>query len=92
MSVSKRSNLPPDLDQSLWTRLVQAISEEEFCQTWLRIQSRVRLSDRIILSPAPRLTASLLVAAPAAWGGIPRAGCASIIRRLTALLTTLTFH
>jgi RND family efflux transporter MFP subunit len=41
MSVSKPSNLPPDLDQSLWTRLVQATSEEEFCQTWLRIQSRM---------------------------------------------------
>ena len=41
MSVSKPSNLPPDLDQSLWTRLVQATSEEEFCQAWLRIQSRM---------------------------------------------------
>src|SRR6266581_889571 len=41
MSVSKPSNLPPDLDQSLWTRLVQTTSEEEFCQTWLRIQARM---------------------------------------------------
>jgi RND family efflux transporter MFP subunit len=41
MSVSKPSNLPAELDQSLWTRLVQAASDEEFFQTWLRIQSRM---------------------------------------------------
>src|SRR5690242_19089834 len=41
MSVPKPSNMPPDLDKTLWTRLVQSTSEEEFCQTWLRIQSRM---------------------------------------------------
>lgn len=64
MSVSKPSTLPADLDQAVWTRLVQATSDEEFCTTWLRIQSSMipRVSGGVVALLRPESTTMAPVA------------------------------